>query len=725
MKRQTLFCLLLLPPFSFLLAAPTTISHHLKIDQLGYLPAATKICVISDPQTGYNAAASFTPSSTYQVRRWDNDQVVFSGSPTAWNSGATHAQSGDKVWWFDFSALTTAGSYYVYDMTQGVGSYQFFIGENVYQEVLKQAVRVLYYQRSGYAKLPIHAGAWSDGASHLGTGQDLANRLVTSPNDASTEKDLSGGWYDAGDYNKYVNFTFTTLHDLLFAYQENPMVWGDDYIIPESNNGMPDLLDEVKWELDWLLKMQLADGSCLMKVAVTAFQSASPPSADASPRYYGAAQSSATRTIASIFAHASLVYRSVGVAAWTTYADTLLARAQRAWNWVAANPGYSTYGNTGFSSANPEISTYEQDARLACAAAFLYAATGNTSYKTHFENYYLSFHSMDWWYWYPFESTFQDVLLYYASLSGADPTVTSNIHVRCITSMTGNNPEFLTAFNNQMDAYRAYLKDADYVWGSNRTKCHASLQYLSMNTYGLDAGNAAKYQEAAGGYVHFLHGVNALGFMLLSNMSSLGGDSSANEIYHAWFADGTVYDNAMTSAIGPPPAYLTGGINPNYSPDAAYMGPPLIPPLSQPVQKSYKDWNTSWPENSWEITEPGIYYQAAYVRLLSHFAPDIQNPLVIGDLWGQGSDEKREEVFLLRHYVDPSNVVLEVEGPPSFAIEAALVALDGSLLVTQTGRLDAAGEGTMALPLESVASGYYVLRVQVGEEVVHRKVRRF
>ena len=337
-----------------LFAAPTTISEHLKIDQFGYLPSAVKYCIISDPQTGYNSSSSFTPGTSYQIRRWDNDMVVFSGSPTAWNSGATHAQSGDKVWWFDFSSFITPGAYYVYDVSQDVGSYRFEIQEDVYQDVLKNAVRVFFLQRSGHAKISSFAGVWSDGASHLGAGQDLNCRLITTPNDASSEQDLSGGWYDAGDYNKYVNFTYSAIHDLLFAYQDQPMVWADDYDIPESGNGLPDLLDEVKWELDWLLKMQQPDGSCLMKVAVTAFQAASPPSADSSPRYYGAAQSSATRSLASMLAHASMVYRSVGVTGWTTYADTLLARAEKAWNWVDNNSGYSTYGNTGFSSANPE-----------------------------------------------------------------------------------------------------------------------------------------------------------------------------------------------------------------------------------------------------------------------------------------------------------------------------------------------------------------------------------
>jgi len=220
----------------------------------------------------------------YQVKRWDDDAVVYRGAPSAWNGGATHAQSGDKVWWFDFSSVTASGSYYVYDSVQQAGSYQFDIGECVYGEALKQSVRSFYYQRCGTAKTAACAGiGWADGACHVGSQQDTDCRLHSNT-DASTSKDLSGGWHDAGDHNKYVNFAFAAVADLLFAYQENPLAWGDDYTIPESGNGLPDLLDEVKYELDWLLEMQQTDGSLL---SVVGGGGGSPPSADTQARRYG------------------------------------------------------------------------------------------------------------------------------------------------------------------------------------------------------------------------------------------------------------------------------------------------------------------------------------------------------------------------------------------------------------------------------------------------------
>ncbi len=607
---------------TFLFAAPATISPHIHIDQLGYRTADEKVCIISDPQVGYNSGQSFSPGNTYEVRRWSDDVVVFSANITAWNGGAIHAQSGDKVWWFDFSSVTTPGEYYVFDPDNVVGSEKFRIAEDVYNQALKQALRAFYYQRCGTAKEATYAGAWSDNSCHTGNLQDTDCRLVTDPSNPATSKDLSGGWHDAGDYNKYVNYTYSALHDLLFAYQENPAVFGDDYNIPESGDGIPDILNEVKWELDWLLKMQEADGSVLMKVSVSCWQSASPPSADGSQRMYGQAQSSATRVLASVFAHAAIIYASLGIPAMNTFADTLKARAELAWTWLQNNPGVSTYNNNGFCSSNPEMSAIEQEEVMIGAAVMLFAATGNNSYRTYFDNNYTSIRPYAWTYWYAFQPTIQDIMLYYTSLSGATASVTANIQANCIASMNSNNPNMLTAWQNEEDAYRAYMEDADYVWGNNRHKAHTGLIFYNMITYNLSPAQANDYRHAAESFLHYLHGVNPIKQCMLTNMYNDGVENPCDEMYHGWFADGTNYDNAQSSNPGPAPGFLTGGCNPNFAPDPAYGGT-IEPPQNQPIQKSYKDWNTGWPENSWEITEPSISNQAAYVKLLSKFSGNI------------------------------------------------------------------------------------------------------
>lgn len=608
-------------------APPGTATPRIVVDQFGYTSEMAKVAVISDPQTGFNSADSYTPGATLEVRRWGSNAVVFSAARTAWNGGATHAQSGDKVWWFDFSAVKAWGEYYLYDPANDARSDRFRVSHDVYDDVLRQAVRVFFYQRRGFAKQPPFTDPrWADAASHLGALQDSQCRLVSTPGNASLQKDLRGGWFDAGDYNKYTNFTFTTLTDMLFAYEDNPLIWGDDYNIPESGNGLADLLDEVKWELDWLLRMQNADGSVLSKVAVSNFQSSSPPGSDTTQIFYGAASTSATFSTAATFAHASRIYQSAGQ---TAYATTLRNAALAAWGWAVANPGV-TFSNAGFASANPEVDSYTRSMYQLCAAIYLYALTGDATYRTYVEASYTSAHPMQWTYWYAFESALESALLYYTAQPGVPAATVAAIRNSKQASMGGN--EFLPAFTGSTDAYRAYLKNNDYVWGSNGIKGYVGQLFRQQIIYNLDPPNAASYRAAANGYLHYLHGVNPLSMAYLTNMYAFGGDRCANEIYHVWFGDGTVWDNALTSPNGPAPGYVPGGANPHWGgPDASYNGPPLIPPASQPAQKSYKDWNTSWPQNSWEITEPGIYYQASYVRLLS----GALRPLTYAD-WVEG-----------------------------------------------------------------------------------------
>ena len=592
---------------SGLLAQPTApISPNIHVDQFGYVLNARKIAVLASPQLGYNTAQTYTPGTALQLRRWADQGIVFTGTSTAWNGGQTQAQSGDKVWWLDFSSVTTGGSYYLFDLTNNVRSERFELDDAVYQNVLKTAVRTFFYQRSGFAKTAPYAGTWTDGAAFLGANQDTQCRLVTDLGNAATAKDLSGGWFDAGDYNKYVNFCYGTLTDLLLGFEEKPLVWTDDYNLPESGNGVPDLLDEVKWELEWLRRMQQADGSVLSKVSVTQFQAASPPSSDATPRYYGPASTSSTLTASAIFALAAIQYKSLSNPAMQSYGNQLQTAAINAWNWAVANPNI-TYTNAGFQSANPEVDAYEREARKVGAAAYLFALTGNSTYKNHVDANYQAIHLMAWSYAYPFENAHHSALLYYAKTPAATASVATAIRNTYQNSMQTGNADNLPSYLNGTDAYRAHLSNDNHTWGSNRVRSDQGNMFWAMNQQAFDAGNATNYRDAAMGLVHYLHGVNPTGYCYLSNMSSLGAENSIPELYHGWFANGTPLD------LNPAPGYLVGGPNKNYAPASGYFAPPQ----GQPVQKAFKAWNTSYPENSWEITEPAIYYQAAYVRMLS------------------------------------------------------------------------------------------------------------
>jgi hypothetical protein len=597
-------------------------SPFIQIDQFGYRNNAEKVAVLSNPINGFNGAQSYAAPALLEVRDSATQSVVWSGAPVVWNGGATHTDSGDQGWWLDFSALTTDGTYYIYDPTAQVRSGYFEISDNPYGEVLVAAMRMFYYNRCNFSKDAIYAGTkWADGNNFLGPLQDANCRPIYDPNNASLERDMVGGWFDAGDYNKYVTFTWATLTDLLHAYIENPMAFGDASGIPESGNGYPDLFDELQWELDWLKRMSNPDGSVHIKLGSQNYSQnvANPPSANSDPRFYGPTCTSASATVAAVFSLAALVFEDI--ASLHAYGIDLRARAEACFDYVLpyynSNTLETNCDNGAIVSGDADVSADIQKDMLLCAAVYLFEGTGNSTYLQFITNNYAGTSLMTSGYWSPDHSELQDALLYYTQLPNAEPNSKAAILASATAAATNNWNDFFGW--TDADLYRAFMPDWSYHWGSNRPK--ADYATLNLRLAGLGIASPADLARKAAEQVHYFHGVNPLGLVYLSNMYAYGADNSVNEIYHTWFADGSVYDHALSSPNGPAPGYLVGG------PNRTYGNTNYAPPYGQPAEKSYLDYNTGFPANSWEISEPAIYYQASYVRLLAHYALPPSTPV--------------------------------------------------------------------------------------------------
>ncbi len=603
------------------------------MDQFGYLPTSTKIAVLRNPQTGFDSDESYQPGSTLQVINSNDATVVLTGSPQTWNNGNTDTSSGDKAWWFDFSALQTTGSYFIRDLENNIDSAVFDISETVYEDVLRQAFRTFFYQRAGHPKLqPYAEAAWEDGASHLGPLQDSEARLYNTPDSAASERDLSGGWYDAGDYNKYTNWTANYVIALLHTYQEKPGIWGDDFNIPESGNGIPDILDEIKWGMDSLVRMQNEDGSVL---SIVGLDHASPPSSATGQSLYGAASTSATLTTAAAFALGAKIYASLGDEDLNTYADDLQSRAALAWAWADANPSItfrnndSNVGTSGLGAGQQEVDAAGRVLKKLAAATYLFELTGETTYRDYFDENYDESLLISSWYISAFQPDVIHMLLYYTNLENATAEVRDTIQSRYESAMNGNN--VWVQVNNSGDPYRAYIQD--YTWGSSSVKAAKGFIFYMQNMYSLGSQSSTEVESAAQAYLHYLHGTNPLGKVYLSNMAAYGAENSVDQFYHTWFAHGSAtWDSVASSVYGPAPGFVVGGPNPFYNWDsccpsscggasnnARCGSAPLSPPSGQPNQKAYIDFNDSWPLNSWEITENSNGYQVNYLRLLSKF----------------------------------------------------------------------------------------------------------
>ncbi|MEM8583963.1 MAG: glycoside hydrolase family 9 protein, partial [Bacteroidota bacterium] len=469
---------------------------------------------------------------------------------------------------------------------------------------------------------------WVDGTNFLNPNQDADCIALSNPGDQSLRRDLSGGWFDAGDYNKYVSFAFSAVNPLLWAYVENPEAFTDNWNIPESGNGIPDLLDEIKWELDWLLKMTNPDGSVINKMGSISFNdnSAAPPSANTDDRYYGPTCSSASISASAMFAQAAEVYGDLpGFSSFVSDLETNAISTFAYWQTLANNNALELDCDDGtIKAGDADLPENIQWDFAVVAAVHLYALTGNSDYSDFVVAADAAgrLEPLETGFWGGDKSQLNDALLYYTTLVGANSTLSNEI-INSITTAATNNWNGFFGLNTG-DLYRGFMPDWSYFWGSNNIKSRYGSLNNSLVYYGINSGQEANYRDQSAALLHNFHGVNPLGLVYISGMQGRGADRGIKEIYHTWFYDGTIWDNSETSQYGPAPGFVSGGPNPTFTVGS------ISPPSNQPIQKSYKDWNTGWNgsfnENSWEISEPAIYYQAAYIRNL---AAQMTNPLVL------------------------------------------------------------------------------------------------
>ena len=220
-----------------------------------------------------------------------------------------------------------------------------------------------------------------------------------------------------------------------------------------------------------------------------------------------------------------------------------------------------------------------------------------------------------------------EALLTFAAQPAADAALSKAILSNKLDDAQSGNGVY---GRSDEDLYRNLLHPEQYHWGSNSIRVNYANSNLAMVTHGLDPAGHGAYRARARGTLHYQHGVNPFGIVYLSNMYRYGASYSANEIFHTWYAPRTRWSNAVTSECGPAPGYLVGGPNASAADDGVPTD--LVPPVGQPAQKSFRDWNEGWPEASYVVTEPSIGFQASYVRLLAAFVDHAPALRVLDDI---------------------------------------------------------------------------------------------
>ncbi|MFK8022909.1 MAG: glycoside hydrolase family 9 protein [Ilumatobacter sp.] len=567
------------------------VSADVRVDQFGYLPRMPKVAVV----VGDRGAAPFELRSA--------GRTVWQGTAVAWRGGSVDPQSGQRGAHVDFSTVTAAGTYELVDVERNVSSGSFRIGSDVYDDVLDAATRAFWFNRANVEHPADLAGPWAGAATVVGAGQDSQARWIDAREDASTARDLSGGWYDAGDTNKYVTFAMAPVHQLLDVYARLPEVFDDASGVPESGNAVADLLDEVRVELEWLEKMQDLDGGVLVKVGFVGYDGSNDIALDARPRFYEEACSSSTIAAAGMFAHGARSFATLD----PVFSARLSDRAERAWDWYATNERRTDCDPQIVNAGDADRSLDAQDRDEVVAAVHLFALTGDAAYDRVVRSGVRRLGPFSDWSFGRYEPYEAIAVATYRDLPGADSDIVAAIdqQLRAIPLSIDSH-----GFDPDASLHRSFIPDAQYHWGSNMVMANTGNANLGLARLDLTPHHEADLVTRGAAHLHTLHGVNPLGLVYVSNMGELGAERSVTEIYHFWFADGTRFDSSTDSDVGPAPGYLTGGPNQNYSGSST-------PPLGQAPATSYRDWNSSGDDRSWEITEPSISYQSAYIALLA------------------------------------------------------------------------------------------------------------
>jgi len=525
-------------------------SYNIRINQVGFLPNSIKRAAVVNSQ-----------ADSFRVMTSAMDATVYKGQ---FLPSVNWAASGEDVKIADFTLLKSPGRYVI--VVDGLGkSVPFSIGDRVFTDISKASIKAFYYNRASMPILSEYAGKYARKEGHPDTAVIVLPSAASANRPAGTVISTPGGWYDAGDYNKYIVNSGISTFTLLSAYETYPAYYDTLSLnIPESGNNIPDILDEALWNIKWMMTMQDEDGGVYNKTTEAQFGAfAMPDQFKNTKRYVCAKGTAAALDFAAIMAMTSRIYRKYD----PELADKALDQAVKAWAWAKANPkvafnnpsasgGYPAIGTGGYGDSN------FSDEFSWCAAE-LYISTKDPAFYSDIK---ISVNSdLPGWGNVRTLGLLSLVVNRGNLTSEADTVLIKNRLVNQVSNSLGN---IITS------AYR--IPGDFFYWGGNNAYANWGMLYLQAFRL---TGNAS-YFNGAVSVMDYLLGRNATSYCFVTG----AGTKSPKNIHHR-----------ISGADGipePVPGLLVGGPNPS---DVSDCGASSYP--SKYAAKSYLDQQCSYSTN--------------------------------------------------------------------------------------------------------------------------------
>ncbi|MHA7964468.1 glycoside hydrolase family 9 protein [Paenibacillus sp. CAU 1782] len=546
-----------------------------KVNQVGYPVGAAKIGIIAGEEWDTGDAA-------FQLIKADSGEPVYSGTVTA---PVFDAASGEKVSRADFSDFNEPGVYQL--AVEGAGrSFPFEIGEGLYGKELTMLLRSYTLQRVGVDIEDNISGV------KVPAGHSQDRQSVISFSDGISRQgdiiDASGGWYDAGDFGKYISPAAVSVAQLLLAFELNPGAFPEGQMsfppgLESAQQGLPDVLAEVRIELDWMLKMQREDGAVFHKMSGAAWPGFIMPQDDTQTRYIYGLSTFSTAQFVGATALAARIYEPYD----QEFAAILLDAAERSQRYLDANPSFSFRQDEGQDNGSGGYGKNSDREERLWAAAELFRTTGSAAYGEQAETYEdllgKNAQPVTW-----MDSGILGQWAYYHA-EGAD-----SVRKGAIVDAFARSADSIVQ-RSAADGYLTALRLQDYHWASAKL----AAAYGSLLLLANELKPSPAYEQVALEQLHYVFGRTATGY---SYVTAIGTKYPENPHHRTSDASGVLF-----------PGLVVGGPNRDGGdPDLDAVKDKLSP------AKAYLDVLGSYSSNEYAID-----YNAPVVFLAAYFAdPD-------------------------------------------------------------------------------------------------------
>lgn len=553
----------------------SSVKNPIKVNQVGYLTHESKIATI-EPEA---KTKSFLIRDQEGKTVWRTKRATTKKSPF---SGKIRQE-------IDFSSITKPGRY---TLVAGRHQQSFIISSDPYTEALKASIKGYYYQRSGESLERKYAGEYARPAAHLDSHVMVHPSAATPKRPAGTIISSPKGWYDAGDYNKYIVNSGFTLGLILQSYQLHQDRFNAlNLQIPESDNKIPDILDEMMYNLEWMLTMQdPTDGGVYHKLTTPNFEGFVMPEDCKQQRYVVQKTTTAALDFAATMALAARIYQRFPE--FKDFCQQAREAAERAYAWAVKHPTvyYDQDGNN--KKFSPAIQTggygdnHTED-EFFWAATELYLTTSETSYLEQAKQFVPDEFSIPSWGNVAGLGIFQWVNQELLGTPDAGKLPMKEIKESLKKKCDEDIQELATSSFHSIFGNSAQ----DFHWGSNAESC-LGRGIAQMYEYALTKDS--KYRQAALSTLDYFFGRNATGYCYLTGF----GTQRVMNIHHRISAADNIKE--------PVPGLVAGGANKGQE-DAEF-----VPAYTSKIpDESYQDHVGSYASN-----EIAINWNAYLVSLL-------------------------------------------------------------------------------------------------------------